>query len=137
MCSCINFLLLHVAQLYSTTYGTMKATPYELVFGQPAQQNIFPDIQGDMIYEEDLEDLIVGEEEEENQNYPIGANMQENTSQRLKKPHEHYDFAKTEASDPVQERAYDPAAEYANSGTELQETESPSCSVPQSEFQQN
>ena len=55
----------------------MKATPYELVFGQPARQNIFLNVQGDMIYEEDLEDLIVDDSEEENQDYQIGTNMQE------------------------------------------------------------
>ena len=77
----------------------MKTTPYELLFGQPARQNIFPGVQGDMIYEEDLEDLIVDEEEEENQDYQVGT---DNTSQSLKKPHEHYDFAETEASDPQQ-----------------------------------
>ena len=68
-----------------------------------------------MIYEKDLEDLIVNEEEEEeNQNYQTGTDMQENISQSLKMPHEHYDFAEMEASDPEQNQAYDPAAEYAN-----------------------
>ena len=67
-----------------------------------------------MIYEEDLEDLIVDEEEEENQYYQIGTEMQENTSQSLKKPHKHYDFAETEASHPEQNQAYNSAAEFAN-----------------------
>ena len=55
-----------------------------------------------MIYEEDLEALVVDEEEEENQDYQISSDMQENTSQNLKKPYEHYDFTEMETSDPEQ-----------------------------------
>ena len=97
----------------------MKATPYELVFGQPAQQNIYPGVQADIIFEEDLEDLIVDKEDENNQVYQIRTDMQGNTGQRLKKPHEHYHFTEMEAPDPEQNQTYGPETEYANSGTEL------------------
>ena len=37
-----------------------ERTPYELVYGQPPQQNIFPgvDSKGQQLLEEELEDLI-------------------------------------------------------------------------------
>ena len=41
----------------------MKATPYELVFGQPPRQIIFPGAKGKRIMEEDVEDLLDTEEE--------------------------------------------------------------------------
>ena len=41
----------------------MKATPYELVFGQPPRQNFFPGAKGKCIMEEDVEDLLDKEEE--------------------------------------------------------------------------
>ncbi len=43
----------------------MKSTPYELVFGQPPRQNIFPGVTGTRIMEEDVEDIL--EEEKENE----------------------------------------------------------------------
>ena len=47
-----------VDQLNSTVHGTMKTTPYELVFGQPPRQNIFPGVHGSKIMEEDVEDIL-------------------------------------------------------------------------------
>ena len=41
----------------------MKATPYELVFGQPPQHNIFPGAKGERIMEEDVEDLFDKEDD--------------------------------------------------------------------------
>ena len=41
----------------------MKATPYELVSGQPPRQNFFPGAKGKCIMEEDVEDLLDKEEE--------------------------------------------------------------------------
>ena len=38
----------------------MKATPYELVYGQPAQQNIFSRSEGYLHY---VEDLVINDEE--------------------------------------------------------------------------
>ena len=36
----------------------MKTTPYELVFGQPPRQCLFPGVSGTRILEEDVDDLI-------------------------------------------------------------------------------
>ena len=36
----------------------MRTTPFELVFGQPPRQAIFPGARGTRIMEEDVEDLI-------------------------------------------------------------------------------
>ena len=36
----------------------MRTTPYELVFGQPPRQNIFPGVHGTKIMEEDVEDIL-------------------------------------------------------------------------------
>ena len=36
----------------------MKTTPYELVFGQPPRQSIFPGVNKARIMEEDIEDLL-------------------------------------------------------------------------------
>ena len=36
----------------------MKTTPYELVFGQPPRQNVFPGAKGNSVMEEDVEDLF-------------------------------------------------------------------------------
>ena len=36
----------------------MKTTPYELVFGQPPRQNVFPGAKGNSVMEEDVEDLL-------------------------------------------------------------------------------
>ena len=36
----------------------MKSTPYELVFGQPPRQNIFPGVRSVHIMEEDMNDLF-------------------------------------------------------------------------------
>lgn len=40
-----------------TVHGTMRTTPYELVFGQPPRQNLFPGAKGTDILE-DVEDLF-------------------------------------------------------------------------------
>lgn len=41
----------------------MKATPYELVFHQPPQQNISPGVKGERIMEEDVEDFFDKEDD--------------------------------------------------------------------------
>ena len=41
----------------------MKTTPYELVFGQPPRQGIFPGVKSPSIIEEDVEDIIKEDEE--------------------------------------------------------------------------
>lgn len=45
-------------QLNSTIHGTMKTSPYELVFGQPPTTAFFPGAHGVDINEEDVEDLL-------------------------------------------------------------------------------
>ena len=45
-------------QLNTTVNGTMKTTPYELVFGQPSRQSIFLGVSGIGIMEEDVQDLL-------------------------------------------------------------------------------
>lgn len=45
-------------QLNTTVHGTMKSTPYELVFGQPPRDNIFPGIESKEILEEDVADIL-------------------------------------------------------------------------------
>ena len=40
----------------------MKSTPYELVFGQPPRQGIFPGVKGPSIMEENVEDIIKEDE---------------------------------------------------------------------------
>ena len=47
-------------QLNTTTHGTVKTTPYELVFGQPPRQCIFPTVDKPCILEEHIEDLLEG-----------------------------------------------------------------------------
>ena len=44
-------------------HGTVKSTPYELVFGQPPRQGIFPGVKGPSIMEEYVEDIIKEDEE--------------------------------------------------------------------------
>ena len=44
-------------QLNTTIHGTMKTTPYKLVFGQPLRRNFFPGAKGDSIME-DVYDLF-------------------------------------------------------------------------------
>ena len=51
-----NILLLD--QLNTSVHGTVKTTPYDLVFGQPPRQSIFPGVKGENIMEEDVEDLF-------------------------------------------------------------------------------
>ena len=51
-------MFVHVDQLNTTFHGTMKTTPYELVFGQPPRTSIFPGVRGTRIMEEDIEDLL-------------------------------------------------------------------------------
>ena len=58
-------ILLPADQLNTTVHGVMKTTPYELVFGQPPRQNIFPGVVKSEIMEEDIEDILKEEEEEE------------------------------------------------------------------------
>ena len=52
-------------QLNTTVHGTMKTTPYELVFGQPPRHNIFPGVTNPNVMEEDIEDILEEEEEVE------------------------------------------------------------------------
>ena len=47
-----------IDQLNSTIHGTLKVSPYELVFGQPPCQNLFPGACGTGILEEDVEDIF-------------------------------------------------------------------------------
>ena len=56
-----SFLLLD--QLNTTVHGTMKTTPYELVFGQPPRHNLFPGVNCTKILEENVEDLFCEDEE--------------------------------------------------------------------------
>ena len=53
----------HTDQLNTTIHGTMKKTPFELVFGQPPRQNIFPGVSGTNILEEDVEDILEKEDD--------------------------------------------------------------------------
>lgn len=55
-----NFFLILTDQLNTCVQSTMKATPFELVFGQPARNTIFPGVSG-LVMEEDVEDLITEE----------------------------------------------------------------------------
>ena len=41
----------------------MRTTPYELVFGQPPRQNIFPNVVKSEVMEEDIEDILKEEED--------------------------------------------------------------------------
>ena len=41
----------------------MRTTPYELVFGQPPRQNIFPSVVKSEVMEEDIEDILKEEED--------------------------------------------------------------------------
>ena len=44
-------------QLNTSVHATVKATPFELVFGQPPRNTIFPGVTGHVM-EEDVEDLL-------------------------------------------------------------------------------
>ncbi len=50
--------LFGIDQLNITVHGTMKTTPYELVFGQPPRQCLFPGASTSRILEEDVENLL-------------------------------------------------------------------------------
>lgn len=58
-------------QLNSTVHGTMKVSPYELVFGQPPCQNIFPGAHGNEIMEEDLEDVLEEDNKDSREGYDL------------------------------------------------------------------
>ena len=49
---------MYINQLNTTIHGTMKTTPYELVFGQPPRKSDFPGACGAHVWEEDVEDLL-------------------------------------------------------------------------------
>ncbi len=52
-------ILCNTDQLNTTIHGTMKTTPYELVFGQAPRQSVFSGSKvGSNIMEEDMEDLL-------------------------------------------------------------------------------
>ena len=53
-----SLILLPADQLNTTVHGVMKTTPYELVFGQPPHQNIFPGVVRSEIMEENIEDIL-------------------------------------------------------------------------------
>ncbi len=54
-------LSLYIDQLNTTVHGTIY--PYELVFGQPPRQNIFPGTKsGREILEENIQDLLSDDE---------------------------------------------------------------------------
>ena len=59
-------------QLNTTVHGTVKVTPYELVFGQPPRQNIFPGVKSERIMEEDVEDLFEEVKDSERDDAPGG-----------------------------------------------------------------
>ena len=52
------YVFFNADQLNTTVHGTMKTTPYELVFGQPPRKSIFPGVSGTGIMEEDVQDLL-------------------------------------------------------------------------------
>ena len=56
--SSINCYSSSLDQLNTTVHGTMNTTPFELVFGQPPRQAIFPGASGTHNMEEDAKDLI-------------------------------------------------------------------------------
>ena len=64
----------------------MKTTPYELVFGQPPRQNIFPGVHGTTILEEDVEDIIQNEEKEQSH-----TDSQQDTKLKSQDPDQHHD----------------------------------------------
>ena len=59
-------------QLNTTVHGTMRKTPYELVFGQPPHTSIFPGIDSKEIMEEDIEDILTEELAEGGMESPAG-----------------------------------------------------------------
>ena len=59
---CYSQLSFGADQLNTTVHGTMKTTPYELVFGQPPRQGIFHGIKGPSVMEEDVEDIMEDEQ---------------------------------------------------------------------------
>ena len=67
-------------QLNTTIHGTMRTSLYELVFRQPARQNIFPGVRGGKIFEEELEDLIETDEKEK-QNLLKLSDQSDNTKE--------------------------------------------------------
>ena len=48
----------------TTVHGTMRNTPYELVFGQPPHNSIFPGAQSTSVNEEDVQDLLIEDDAE-------------------------------------------------------------------------
>ena len=46
-----------IDQLNTAVHATMKTTPFELVFGQPPRNNIFPGAMGPVM-EEDIAELL-------------------------------------------------------------------------------
>ena len=67
-------------QLNTTVHGTMKTTPYELVFGQPPWHNLFPGVTNPNVMEEDIEDILEEEEEaEDGQKVDEDDNKQKDT----------------------------------------------------------
>ena len=46
-----------IDQLNTSVHATMKSTPFELVFGQPPRNNIFPGAVG-IVMEEDVAELL-------------------------------------------------------------------------------
>ena len=78
------YLLIHLTdQLNTTVHGTMKTTPYELVFGQPPRQGIFPGVAGTRIMEEDVEDILQEDEdgEKKDEDKSTGEEGEENSSE--------------------------------------------------------
>ena len=48
----------------------MRTSPYELVFGQPPRQCIFPGASKRSVREEDVEDLLKDGDDNSNDNHP-------------------------------------------------------------------
>jgi len=53
----IVFIPVPTDQLNTYVQRTMKATPFELVFGQPPRSTVFPGVSG-LVMKEDVEDLL-------------------------------------------------------------------------------
>ena len=66
-------------QLNTTVHGTMKTTPYELVFGQPPRHNIFPGVTNPNVMEEDILEEEEEAEEENGQKEDEDDNKQKDT----------------------------------------------------------
>lgn len=66
------YLLFITDQLNTTVHGTMKKSPYELVFGQPPHQNTFPGATvatESSVLMEDIEDILEDDHNDSQRNH--------------------------------------------------------------------